>query len=49
MVDMIFSFGELGFQEIETSNYLIGILEQNGFKDYPWNIRYPYSLDGRMG
>ena len=32
MVDMIFSFGELGFQEIETSNYLIGILEQNGFK-----------------
>ena len=32
MVDMIFSFGELGFQEIETSNYLIGILEKNGFK-----------------
>ena len=32
MVDMIFSFGELGFQEIETSKYLIGILEQNGFK-----------------
>ncbi len=32
MVDMIYSFGELGFQEIETSNYLIGILEENGFK-----------------
>ena len=32
MVDMIFSFGELGFQEIETSKYLIKILEQNGFK-----------------
>ena len=31
MVDMVFSFGELGFQEIETSNYLTGILEKNGF------------------
>ena len=29
---MIYSFGELGFQEVETSNYLIGILEDNGFK-----------------
>lgn len=31
MVDMIFSFGELGFQETETSRYLTGILEKNGF------------------
>jgi aminobenzoyl-glutamate utilization protein B len=31
MVDSVFSFGELGFQEIETSRYLTGILEQNGF------------------
>lgn len=31
MVDMVFSFGELGFQEYETSNYLTGILEKNGF------------------
>ena len=31
MVDMIYSFGELGFQEIETSKYLIEILEENGF------------------
>ncbi len=31
MVDMVFSFGELGFQEIETSNYLTSILEKNGF------------------
>ena len=31
MVDMIFSFGELGFQETETSKYLTGILEKNGF------------------
>ena len=32
MVDTIFSFGELGFQEVETSAYLTGILEKNGFK-----------------
>ena len=32
IVDMVFSFGELGFQEFETSKYLTGILEQNGFK-----------------
>jgi aminobenzoyl-glutamate utilization protein B len=32
MVDMVFSFGELGFQEEETSKYLTGILEKEGFK-----------------
>ncbi|HKS06064.1 MAG TPA: amidohydrolase [Gemmatimonadaceae bacterium] len=32
MVDQVFSFGELGFQESETSKYLTGILEKNGFK-----------------
>ncbi len=32
MIDMVFSFGELGFQEVETSKYLTGILEKNGFK-----------------
>ncbi|OYX21806.1 MAG: amidohydrolase, partial [Algoriphagus sp. 32-45-6] len=31
MVDKIFSFAELGFQEVESSNYLTGILEKNGF------------------
>jgi len=31
MVDMIFSFGELGFQEIETSEYLTDVLTKNGF------------------
>ena len=31
MNDMIFSFAELGFQEIETSKYLTGILEKEGF------------------
>jgi len=32
MVDMVFSFGELGFQEFETMRYLTGILEKNGFR-----------------
>lgn len=31
MVDSIFSFAEPGFQEVETSNYITGILEANGF------------------
>ncbi len=31
MVDMIFSFGELGFQEVETSKYITDILAKNGF------------------
>jgi aminobenzoyl-glutamate utilization protein B len=31
MVDMVFSFGELGFQEGETSKYLTDILKKNGF------------------
>ena len=32
MVDMVFSFGELGFHEVETSKYLTGILRKEGFK-----------------
>ncbi|MDB4877376.1 MAG: Amidohydrolase [Gemmatimonadetes bacterium] len=31
MVDQVFSFGELGMQEFESSKYLTGILAQNGF------------------
>jgi aminobenzoyl-glutamate utilization protein B len=31
MVDQVFSFGELGFQEHETSRYLVGVLRKNGF------------------
>jgi metal-dependent amidase/aminoacylase/carboxypeptidase family protein len=31
MVDKIFSFSELGFQEVETSRYVTGILRENGF------------------
>lgn len=32
MVDQIFSFAELGFQEVETSRYLVQVLEKNGFR-----------------
>lgn len=32
IVDMLFSFGELGMQEFETQRYLTGILEQHGFE-----------------
>ena len=31
MVDQIFSFGELGFQEVETSRYLVDLLRREGF------------------
>ena len=31
IVDMLFSFQELGFQEFETQKYLTGILEKEGF------------------
>src|SRR5213595_1674620 len=31
MVDQMFSFAELGFQETETSRYLVDLLKKNGF------------------
>src|SRR5688500_3448144 len=31
MVDQIFSYGELGFQEVETHKYLVDLLRKNGF------------------
>ena len=31
MIDEIFSYAELGFQEFQTSRYVTGILEKNGF------------------
>jgi aminobenzoyl-glutamate utilization protein B len=31
MIDQVYSFGELGFQEIETSRYLTAVLRKNGF------------------
>ncbi|MCX6552702.1 MAG: amidohydrolase, partial [Acidobacteria bacterium] len=31
MIDQVYSYGELGFQEVETSKYLTGVLRKNGF------------------
>ena len=31
MVDQLFSFGELGFQEVETSKYLVALLRRERF------------------
>lgn len=32
ITDQVFSYGELGYQEVETSKYLTALLEKNGFK-----------------
>ncbi len=32
MVDQVFSYGELGFQEFETSRYPVDVLKENGFQ-----------------
>jgi aminobenzoyl-glutamate utilization protein B len=32
IVDMLFSFSELGMQEVETEKYLTGLLQRNGFQ-----------------
>ncbi len=37
IVDSVFSCGDLGFQEFETSKYLTGILEKEGFR-VQWGV-----------
>ena len=32
LVDQVFSFGELGFQEVETSKFLVALLRREGFR-----------------
>ena len=49
MVDSIFSFGELGFQEVETSRYITGVLRDNGFEIEEGHRRHPHRLDGALG
>src|SRR6201992_860351 len=49
MVDMVFSFGELGFQEGETSKYLTTILSQNGFTVEKGIAGIPTSWMARWG
>ena len=46
MVDSIFSFSELGFQEVETQRYVTDILEKEGF-DRPARRRRHADVVGR--
>ena len=54
IVDMLFSFGELGMQEFETQRYLTGILEEHGFEielgvagmPSAWTARWTNGTDG---
>src|SRR6266571_594403 len=49
MVDTVFSFGELGFQEFETSKYLTGILEKEGFRVEPGLAGIPTAFVATWG
>ena len=49
MVDQVFSFGELGFQEVETSKYLTGILEEERVQRRGARRRNPDGVDGDAG
>src|SRR5262245_43961592 len=49
MVDSVFSFGELGFQEYETQRYLTGILEKEGFTIQRGVAGIPTAWTARFG
>lgn len=49
MVDSIFSFSELGFEEVETQKYVTGILEKEGFKVERGLAGIPTSWVARWG
>ena len=49
MVDSIFSFGEIGFQEFETQRYLTGILEREGFTVQRGVAGIPTAWTARFG
>ena len=49
MVDSVFSFGELGFQEIETSRYLTGILETARVQDHARHFGHPDGVGRQWG
>src|SRR5688500_1053620 len=49
MVDSVFSFGEIGFQEIETQRYLTGILEREGFTVQRGVAGIPTAWTARFG
>src|SRR4030095_2523037 len=47
-VDQVFSYGELGFQEYETSAYITAILEKNGFFAVAGHSRLPAPADTHL-
>src|SRR5262245_798918 len=47
--DQVFSFGELGFQEVETTKFLTGILRQNGFTVQEGVAGIPTAWTARWG
>src|SRR6266705_3291950 len=47
--DSVFSFGELGFQEVETTKFLTGILKQNGFTVQQGIAGIPTAWTARWG
>ena len=49
IVDQVYSFGELGMQEFETSKYLTGILEQAGFTIERGTAGIPTAWTARWG
>jgi aminobenzoyl-glutamate utilization protein B len=49
MNDTVFSFAEPGFQEVETSKYLSGILRQNGFTVQDGVAGIPTAFTARWG
>jgi aminobenzoyl-glutamate utilization protein B len=49
MVDKVFSFAEPGFQEFETSKYLTGILEREGFRVQRGYAGMPTAFVARWG
>ena len=49
MVDSVFSFGELGFQEYETQRYLTAILEKEGFTIQRGIAGIPTAWTARFG
>jgi aminobenzoyl-glutamate utilization protein B len=49
MVDSVFSFSEIGFQEFETQRYLTGILEREGFTIQRGVAGIPTAWTARFG
>ncbi len=49
MVDQVFSYGELGMQESETSKYLTGILRKNGFTVQRERRRHAHGVGRAVG